>query len=582
MSSPVEQIKDRLHIVDVIASYIKLEKAGRNLKARCPFHNEKTPSFFVSPERDTFHCFGCQKGGDIFTFVEEIEGAEFKEALRILAERAGVAITGGGKEEHSLREKLFLVMEHAVLYYESQLRGNTEALAYLKDRGVREDIIKDFRIGFAPNEWRETCANLLAKGFTDRELEGAGLVIRKDNRIYDRFRGRIMFPLMNTRGRTIAFSGRILPQNALRKDGEKEIEVAKYINSPETPLFNKSNVLYGFDKAKSAMRAEDACVVVEGQMDVLMSHQGGVLNAVAASGTALTEEHLALISRFTDNLVLAFDADSAGFRASERAITAALLRGMNVLMIELPHGTDPADLVREDPKKWVAAVKSAGHIVDFFISAAQNKREDAGAFRKEIRRTVLPYVAHIENKIDQAHYVGKIARTLGLEEAPVWEELRKLEEHAPPAPYMRTHDAFGNKEKQTLDYQKKIEERILGLIKILKKESSMAERVTRAQEAFQELTSKDAESEENTIPPERLEAFFFEAEIRENTGTFEEELQELFRNLKVHILRTRLRKATNDLAYAEQKGDTDMAAEKLKECSRISKEINSASVSYTL
>ena len=287
MSSPVEQIKQRLSVVDVIQSYIKLDKAGANFKARCPFHSEKTASFFVSPARDIWHCFGCSRGGDIFAFVMEIEGVEFIEALKILAERAGIKLKMEDPRLRNERVRLLDLMKDAADFYRRELDKREEVLDYLHKRGLKTETIQSWHLGYAPQEsegWRNLYEYLLSKGYSDEEMEKTGMAIKADQRekrYYDRFRGRIMFPIFDFSGRVVGFSGRLYPE--IEKEG-----VGKYINSPQTVLYDKSKILYGFDKAKTEIRKKDACVLVEGQMDVLMSHQAGVANSVAVSGTGLT------------------------------------------------------------------------------------------------------------------------------------------------------------------------------------------------------------------------------------------------------------------------------------------------------
>jgi len=289
-SSPTDQIKERLGIVDVVGAYLTLEKAGNNLKAKCPFHNEKTPSFFVSPSRNTFYCFGCGEKGDIFTFVERFEGLDFRGALKVLSEKAGVPITFESQTVRDERTRIYDVMKEAVSYFELTLKNEGKVKNYLSERGLTTGTVQRFQLGYAKSEWNALSDQLIKKGYSEKEIEKAGLIKLSDSerprdkntykeRYYDRFRGRIMFPIADASGRVIAFSGRLFPE----EDGN-----AKYINSPETVLFNKSKVLYGYDKAKHTIRKANFSIVVEGQMDLLMSHQSGFPNTVALSGTALT------------------------------------------------------------------------------------------------------------------------------------------------------------------------------------------------------------------------------------------------------------------------------------------------------
>ena len=305
MSSPVDQIKDRLNIVDVISQYVKLEKAGVNFKGRCPFHNEKTGSFFVSPERQNYHCFGCNQGGDVFSFIEAIDGVSFKEALNILAEKAGVKLNQQdfSKTGKDNKDDVLNVVEAAVNFYQKNLQLNTQAKDYLQGRGVNQSSFDVFRLGFARDEWRALYDHLTTLGFSKKNQLEAGLVIEataKDGRqvVYDRFRSRIMFPLFDLHGRPIAFSGRIFGAHA------SEGVSAKYINSPQTSLFDKSKVLYAYNFAKDAIRQTSQVILVEGQMDVVLAHQVGIKNTIAVSGTALTYDHVAILKRLANCLVM--------------------------------------------------------------------------------------------------------------------------------------------------------------------------------------------------------------------------------------------------------------------------------------
>ena len=420
MPTPVEQIKSRLSIVDVVNSYIKLEKAGGSYKALCPFHHEKSPSFNVSPARDAYYCFGCNRGGDIFTFVEEIEGVEFVDALRILAERAGIELRREQGESKSEREKLFAVMEEATEFYEKQLAANREAFAYLKERGLSDETIRSFRIGFAPLEWRGLYTHLVGKKFSDTEIERAGLTKPAEGKgYYDRFRGRIMFPIFDSNGRIVAFSGRVF--------GHQGDDVAKYINSPETLLYDKSSVLFGYDRAKSSIRKQNFSILVEGQMDLIMAHQAGTPNTVAVSGTALTEKHLALLKRLSENVVFAFDADEAGLSATTRAFQIALSMGVNVRVVRIPEGKDPADYILHHASGWSEIIAQSSHIIDFYLAVLSQRGDDLRKFREEVEQKVLPLILSIQSKIEQAHFIIEIARKLSVPETAVWEEVKRMQ-----------------------------------------------------------------------------------------------------------------------------------------------------------
>ena len=414
MSSTVEQIKSRLNIVDVVQSYIKLQKAGANFKANCPFHNEKTPSFFISPARQSWHCFGCSRGGDMFSFVMEIEGIDFLESLKILADRAGVEVEKIDKNQQNERLRLLQLIDESVKFYETEMRKNGEVIAYLKKRGMKGETAKSFSIGFAPAGWRNLYDYLKDKGYSDSEMEKAGMTVKSAKAqagYYDRFRSRIMFPILNASGQAVGFSGRIFGEEGTDSGG-------KYINSPQTVLYDKSKILYGFDKAKNEIRKKDACVIVEGQMDAVMSHQAGAVNTAAVSGTALTVEHLNLIKRLTEKIIMAFDKDEAGARASSKGIDMALAEGFEVRIAVSPSGKDPADAVLDNPESWTRAVSEAKNIIEFYLEMFDD--------RKDIERKILPYIAVLPSEMEKAGWVKKISEKLKIKEDAVWDELKKV------------------------------------------------------------------------------------------------------------------------------------------------------------
>lgn len=416
----MQQIKDRLSIVDVVSQYVKLERSGANLRARCPFHAERSPSFFVSPERGTYHCFGCNVGGDIFSFVEQIEGLDFKGALKVLAEKAGVTIeySRGRTEERDDRDRLFELLEVATIFYMSRL--NEDARKYLKERGINEATIKEFRLGFAGDAWSEASEYLREKKFSDKELIDAGLSKKGERGLLDKFRNRIMFPIADSAGRVVGFSGRIFGKHA-------SPEAPKYLNSPETLLFHKSRILYGFDKAKQAMRRSQCAVLVEGQMDLLASNQAGWANAVAVSGTAFTPEHAALIRRMTDNLVVALDPDEAGIKAAARAARAALQGGLNVKVARLHAGLDPADLILKEGKEaWSRAIRESKDIITFLLDVLEEHAKNKDAFRRSVEAIVLPFLSDIASPIAREGYLREIAKRLNVSEGAVGEALAKL------------------------------------------------------------------------------------------------------------------------------------------------------------
>ncbi|MFA5778171.1 MAG: DNA primase [Candidatus Paceibacterota bacterium] len=428
MNSPVQKIKERLSIEEVVSSYIKLDRVGPNLKAKCPFHNEKTPSFFISPDRGTYYCFGCGAKGDIFTFVEEFEGLDFRGALKLLAGRAGVVLETFNPKEESEKEKIYRIMEEASLFFEKNLKENIEVLSYLKNRGLNDESIKNFRIGFVKNDWRELYQYLTSRGFKDSELEKAGLVKKTEKGFYDRFRGRIMFPMGDSSGRIVAFSGRIFVD-----DGKS----AKYLNSPETLIFNKSSVLFGIDKAKETIRKNNFSILVEGQMDLILAHQAGFKNTVASSGTAMTDSilskeniinNLGLVTRLSKNIVLAYDSDKAGINASNRFAKIALSLGMDVKVADIPEGMDPADLISKmGTEAWREAIRNSKHFIEFMLARILKDTDDKRKVGREIKERLLPFVNDLESSIEKSHFITLISNQSSIPESALIEDLKKVE-----------------------------------------------------------------------------------------------------------------------------------------------------------
>jgi DNA primase len=406
----VRQIKDRVSIVDVVAPYVQLQPAGKSMKGKSPFTNERTPSFFVSPERGMFYCFSTNKGGDIFTFIQEMEGVDFKGALKILADRAGVELVPEDPKQKSERDALYEVLQQAVTFYVQKISQHAEATAYLKKRGVLSETIQKWQIGYAPGPpnagWRELATVLKQQGVTDQQLLRCGLTkgAEAGKEAYDVFRDRIMFPLYDASGRPVAFSGRILA---------KDTEAPKYVNSPDTELYNKSELLYGYDRAKQGIRNLNFTLVVEGQFDVVMSHQAGYHNTVAVSGTALTEHHVQLMQRLSSNVVLALDSDRAGLAAIKRAATLMLARGMDVKVARMPEGSDPADCVQNDVVGYKRSIGQAAHVVPFLLKTVIDSEPDGRLRMLKVREEVLPFVARIPSALDREFFVTDIATTLG-------------------------------------------------------------------------------------------------------------------------------------------------------------------------
>ena len=428
MSDTVQKVKDKLSILEVVAPYVKLTKSGRYMKGLSPFTKEKTPSFFVNTERNSYYCFSTSQGGDIFTFIEKMEGVDFKGALKMLAEKAGVELVyeKGSNENKGKLDKLREAMARAEQKYVEHLVPEGAGYKYALSRGLTPESIKAWGIGYAPDAWRTLLEELSGSGFTTGELNAAGLIKEAEEKrgtFYDRFRNRLMFPIKDSAGRTVAFTGRSLDPN----------DQAKYLNSPETELYKKSEILFGMDRAKDAIRTRGFAVLVEGQFDLVLLHQIGFANTIALSGTALTEKHIALIKRYADNLMLALDADRAGLAASEKSAHAALAAGMRVKAVRLPVGKDPADIATEDPKEFTRLVKDAESIVEFFLSVLASSEPDQHKLVLAVEKTVLPLVAAIPSALEREHFVGIISRTLGSTPEAVRSAMPRVDREGRPA-----------------------------------------------------------------------------------------------------------------------------------------------------
>jgi len=433
--SDSDEVKSRLNIVDVISERVSLKKAGRNFKALCPFHSEKTPSFIVSPERQSFKCFGCGKGGSVIDFVMEYDHVDFPEALEMLAQKAGVKLERRAPDtaEETLKQRIYEVNHLASEFYHYLLtkhRLGEAGRAYLRERGISDTSINTFALGYSPNSWDGLLKFLRKKGYDENLLETAGLVIRGHGigvggqTFYDRFRGRVMFTLKDHRGNVVGFAGRVLPSTTSSMRVYRE---AKYINTSETPVYVKSNVLYGLDVTREAIRRAHEAVVMEGELDVISSFQAGIPNAVAIKGSALTEGHVRLLRRFTDRLAFALDSDVAADAASRRGIEIADRAGMDMRIVILPAGKDPDEAVRQNPAAFREAIEKAIPIYDYFIKSASSRFDAGTAFgKKKIGDELIPVFAKIDNPIIQAHYVKKLARVLDVGEASIVDSMEKV------------------------------------------------------------------------------------------------------------------------------------------------------------
>lgn len=453
MATDLEEIKRRLNVVDVLGEYLRLEKAGANYRALCPFHNEKSPSFMVSEERQTWHCFGCQKGGDIFSFVMEIEGLEFREALKLLADKAGVKLENAAPGTGEKKARTLEILELATKFYEVQLwkgAGKGAILDYLKDRGLTEETIRKFRLGYAPKGWRNVLTFLVKRGYGIEEIIRTGLLVQKEsapirnsetesnlrngsnirsfvdsdkfvdsNRVYDRFRERIIFPICDYSGRVLGYSARVAP-------GGDESQ-AKYVNSPETEVYHKSSALYGIDKARTDIKRQDAVLLVEGNMDVIAASQAGLTNVVAISGTALTPQQLDILKRYTKNLLMLFDMDAAGQAATKKSLKLAMEKDLSVRIVELPFGKDAADVAQKDPERLRQAVIGAKDALEYLYAktlAAHDR--DSAKGKKAISEEMLELIASLASEVEKSHWLKKLAQGLDVTEPALTDALKKI------------------------------------------------------------------------------------------------------------------------------------------------------------
>jgi DNA primase len=428
--SAIDEVKQKIDIAEIIGQYTTLKKAGRNLTALCPFHSEKHPSFFVFPERQSWHCFGaCNTGGDVFAFIMKKEGIDFGEALRLLADKAGVILPArtepGVKKEE--KDELYRANEAAALYFNNLLLNAPaaeKARHYIAGRGFTPKTVADFQLGFSLDAWEALKTHLIERGHSEANLLTAGLIYQGDNgQTHDRFRGKLMIPIRDSRGRVTGFGARVLDDS-----------LPKYINSPQTPTFDKSATLYGIDRAAAGIRKQDMAIIMEGYMDVITAHQHGVTNAIASMGTAITETQVATLKKLSRNLCLALDADTAGEEAMLRAVGYENTLNSEIRVIVMPEGKDPDDVIREDINNWRNLVSQAVPLIDFLFEKTTVKLDLSTARDKSLAvERLLPVVAGINDPIRQAHYLQKLAALVKVDMNTIKAALSRLK----PAPVRR-------------------------------------------------------------------------------------------------------------------------------------------------
>lgn len=458
MQDQVAEIKARTDIVSIIGERIELKKAGRNYKAPCPFHGEKTPSFMVSPELQIFKCFGCGEAGDVYAFLEKFEGMEFPEALKYLADRAGIKLEKTNFGQSSDKERMIEINREALRFYNFLLLEHPvgkKALDYLlKDRGLKMEMIKEFQLGFSPDSPTAMKNYLIGKKkFLPSEVEKAGIGIVRGPNIYDRFSGRVIFPLFDHRGNPIGFAGRILPWD--------KRETGKYINSPETPVYHKSNVLYGLNLTRANIKKKKVAIIVEGELDAISSYQAGIKNIVAIKGSALTEEQVRLLSRFANRFILALDSDMAGDAAARRGLTIAGNLGVEVRVAEIKGYKDPDEAARGNIESYKNDLIHAKVVWDYLMDSvfARNKG-DTGSGKAQISKELIPIISEIGDKIVQAHYANIAARRLGVPLEAVTDEIAKVAKGS-EAP--KVEIAVKPKSSEGQSRQELLEERLMSL-----------------------------------------------------------------------------------------------------------------------
>lgn len=590
MISQIDEIKDRLDIVKIISDYLPLRKVGTNYRSQCPFHSEKNPSFYVSPARQIFKCFGCNKGGNIFNFIMEIEKIDFREALQILAKKAGVALKRESIKIKGEKQKLYEICELATRFFQKQLENTKrgkEARLYLLKRGIDEDLIKEWRLGYAPDTLRGLTDFLISRGYNREEIINAGLVIKKENQdkegrgsFYDRFRKRIIFPIFDLQNNVIGFGGRIFERKSDSnfKSGKQisDKEAAKYINTPNTLIYDKSRVLYGLNSAKTEIIKKNECILVEGYTDVILGHKAGTKNIISLSGTALTWHQSKTLSRYTKNLLFAFDTDPGGEEATRRGIDLAQSQGFNIKIINLSKNEDPAKLIEKSPEKWKKLINKAEEIINFYFRESIS-RFDKNTIegKKKITEIVLPFISKIQNKIELASWIQKLAAELSIEEKAIWEEMKRKEKE-------KNKNDLPEKisEEKTLlikDREREIEEWFLTLIlkcpDILKKLKKMPKfSFKEGQELISALKDKKQLSEElNDFISElelRFEADPLLSPFKESKNELEKEVLISFSILKKIKKEKKLSKLREKLKEAE-KNRKEEIPEILKEIKKI-------------
>jgi DNA primase len=577
MTGTADIVKEKLDITEIVRAYLTLSPAGKNLKGLCPFHKEKTPSFIVSPDRQSWHCFGCGEGGDMISFVMKYENIEFLDALKMLAEKAGVDVrkTAGGDERR--HRVLYDINEAAKKFFVVQLESETNPSnrvnKYLIKRGLKSETIQEFELGYAPISSDGLSTFLLKQGFTISDIERAGLVLKTERGTYwDRFRNRIMFPLHNHFGKVIGFTGRIMPEAEDQKTG-------KYINSPESSIFNKSKLLFGLYKTKPAIRELKTAVFVEGQMDFLLAWQDGVKNIVATSGTAVTLEHLKTVKRIADTIVIAFDNDEAGYVASERMIDLAQAEDFSVKLIANIDKTvkDPADIVTITPGKLRIFIQDAEPAMQYYFRRYVSENKNDIEVMKRGLRIVLGKIHGIKSSVERAHWIRELSHRTNIREEHLFDDMNSLKQ---AITVLRPKSSEQNQEgARELTRHERISERLVILAAAdTYAEAEVSKHIKFLTEAYKTVFSMLTQSVSDSNVSQELKQLAHTLQLKSSleTRTVEavyEEVHELIRQVKIEYLKVNQQKLGERIRQAEAIGDTGELQKALHEFDQISQEL---------
>lgn len=553
-------------MVDFLKTYLALSPAGRNFKAACPFHKEKSPSFIASPDRQIWHCFGCGAGGDAIAFLMRYENLEFVEALKVLADKLGLDFQRQGSSDQKQYDRLYKINESAKDYFKANLTNSSAGKVYLRERGLKDETVEEFELGLASDAVDGLTRHLTKQGYNIAEIEKAGLIFKTKRGTYmDRFRSRLMFPLSNSFGKVVAFTGRISPSY-------EGADVGKYVNSPETSIYNKSKLLFGLHKSKNIIRDSDAVVVVEGQMDLLMSWQDGIKNIVATSGTAVTPDHLKLLRRLTGNLMIGFDSDEAGQMAAERTIDLAQRADFLVRVVGL-SSKDPADIVKEQPGQMIKLISSANSAMEYYMARYLRSDVDAGTHKNNLR-LMLAKIKNIYSPVDRSHWLKELSTKTNIDEKFLFEEMSLIKSDAKG----EAATAAGGGDKQSLSRSEIIAQRLLSLVVA---DNSLGDQLQPSRKYLPDGYSKvldyllkpDPASASGVIDLVNLVSLRSSLAFSEDKAKLVDEFTELLKQLKIEHLRDKRQTLFVLIKNTEHSGDENELAKALQEFDEVTKEM---------